>query len=802
MSTQILALRFFKDKLNAGEIRARFCRFDKQWFAPSVADLFLEPDLYLQNIPESDRYNLFYTCAHVPGDPLSRKTRPFNGTDIIPFDIDLKSKTEVMNDDLCKRIHHIVCGVLDVDPAFAGCLNSGHGCQTIVQIKNPILNKAELENYQNIYRVFISRIDSELESQGISARCDMVLDAARVMRVPNTINRKQGRPDALARVVQANISPQDFHWGQNSVVKQAPILESFNEFLPKSVHKILNPSYEVSAILNGCIFLKYCRESALVLKEPEWFAMLGVLVFLPNGPSLCHEWSKPYQNYSEKECGEKIAHALEASGPRLCQSINRVWGRCGECPHFGLVKTPVQIKSSNTIRTESSNFRDIFRGKDGVTIRSARHNHTDLVKAFKRDHKYIVTEGGQVMEYVKTHYNKRNDSELLAWAEDKWGYYPTDLTKTCHRNEFLSLVKTHNVKSSGWFNDTTYKKINLLNGVLDIPSGHLLPHSPEYGFVGVVPYAYDPAATCPIFDKFMGEITLGRKDLESVLLEFFGYAIANDTTWLQKALFMIGPTASNGKSTLASVLSHLVGPEMQSNIDIREFSREQNRALLENKAFNISRDAGVDGLADSEAFKKIVTGEPITIKNVFERPYEIKPRAKIIVLCNEMPKSADKTNGLYRRILAVPFEAIFSDELGNRDPFMEDKLLTELPGIFNRVLSAYRDLIKRRALTKSDWCERALKEYKVESDSVGLWFDDCVSVEDDTRTIKRDTLYDSYKNYCLSSGYRPVSKIHFFRRLVEYLPDYHVRVSRFGGGRYSPRERMVTGIRLIGDVYG
>lgn len=88
----------------------------------------------------------------------------------------------------------------------------------------------------------------------------------------------------------------------------------------------------LSKALDSCAFLKHCDVDAKVLPEPEWQAMVELLVFFgAPGEAKIHELSQPYPTYSEEATDTKIANANKAInkkqlGPYTCQKIAQSLG--------------------------------------------------------------------------------------------------------------------------------------------------------------------------------------------------------------------------------------------------------------------------------------------------------------------------------------------------------------------------------------------------------------------------------------------------------------------------------------------
>ena len=84
----------------------------------------------------------------------------------------------------------------------------------------------------------------------------------------------------------------------------------------------------------------------------------------------------------------------------------------------------------------------------------------------------------------------------------------------------------------------------------------------------------------------------------------------------------------------------------------------------------------------------------------------------------------DMSHGFWHHVLLVPFDVQFKD--ANRDEEMEDKLLTELPGILNWALEGCRKW-QVGGLKRPDAVNVATNDYREHADPLaGVLEDECV----------------------------------------------------------------------------
>ena len=99
-----------------------------------------------------------------------------------------------------------------------------------------------------------------------------------------------------------------------------------------------------------------------------------------------------------------------------------------------------------------------------------------------------------------------------------------------------------------------------LNGLLHLPTGMRLQHTPEFFTYNALDFAFEPEAPEPQqWLKFLDQLWPDDREAVDTLQEVFGYCLTGDTRQ-QKAFLIIGPKRS-GKGTIARVLTRLIGSE-------------------------------------------------------------------------------------------------------------------------------------------------------------------------------------------------------------------------------------------------
>lgn len=681
--------------------------FEPDILVDTHSELFSNLDSYIQKIPEFERYNCHYTLGESSGGKRRGKGN-FTSQSLVPFDVDGiefssdKEENKKAIDTFCK----VFFDVTKLSREKTVTVFSGGGLHFLV-----LTAKWEDRDYfkknSKAYAAVCTELEKEFRLAGLKFKelDRMVFTPNHMLRLPGTVNRKTGRPDRMARILEGNLQQQTVDWqafAKLSVKTEKPASSDDKKYSPP----------DSTAVEEGCEFLKACKDNPAMINEASWYASLTILARLDNGKEKCHDYSRGHPNYSQEECDTKIESALQNTGPRTCENIATLGPWCGDCKFNGKVKSPIAIKSEEFIATEFTGFT-AWKGKEAD---KPVPQPEDLAKFFDRENPYKTNkQSAEVYVFDGKKYVYHSKNQLRGFAGKHFSPQPNEV----HVVEFINRVNRRNHVDPSFF-DPMEPLINFNNGILDLRTGKLMEHSPEYGFLHVLPYDYDPDAKCPEFDAMMARVMCGDTELEQLLLEFTGYALCDRTYKHHKALILIGEGA-NGKSTFLDVVKALAGEKNFSALGIKEMNKDTNLFLLEGKLVNISDEMPNMAMQDTDFFKKMMGGS-ITIRRLYGMPTVHRCMTKLMFAANEIPATYDHSHGMFRRLIIVPFEARFEE--GKVDHGLMDRMLKELPGIFNRVLKAAGSLSKRGYFAKAERSAEQLNAYKTENDAMGAAIED------------------------------------------------------------------------------
>lgn len=304
--------------------------------------------------------------------------------------------------------------------------------------------------------------------------------------------------------------------------------------------------------------------------------------------------------------------------------------------------------------------------------------------------------------------------------------------------------------------------VNFLNGTLEITDGvEKLREFRKSDYLHYqLPFDYDESAKCSTFDSYL-ERVLPDPSSRMILAEFLGWLFVRDLK-LEKVLVLYGD-GHNGKSVFFDVVNALLGEHSITNYGLAALMKPEQRPALGGALLNFGSE--IDSKCDPDLFKKLASGEPIEARKLYNDPFIMRDYARLAFNANTLPRETEQTVGYFRRFLIILFSETISEE--EKDPDLAKKIIkSELSGVFNWVIKGLRRLREQRGFSHCEKSEKALREYKRESDSTALFLEEGHWKKAPEETISKADLYGSYKEFCKDCGYKPLGMNNFGKRLL------------------------------------
>lgn len=395
--------------------------------------------------------------------------------------------------------------------------------------------------------------------------------------------------------------------------------------------------------------------------------------------------------------------------------------------------------------------------------------------------------GKQFQHHIFAEYMKRNDDiyvengRLYVYQD---GYYSDDYSQiegrmieyipsllATQRREVLSYLKL----IADELGDPNQYVINCLNGTLDVRTLTLVDDNPMYNIKNKLNTTFDKSAYDENVDKVLDKISCNDKELRNLIEEMMGYILLPSVRY-HKAFILKGE-GSNGKSTLLEMIGNMVGDKNISSLSMQELNHNFKLAEITNKVANIGDDISDKYMDDSSIFKKLVSGEEITVDKKNETPYKIRNYATLLFAMNDLPQVRDKSYGFNRRLIIIPFDAEFKSTDPDFDPFILDKLKSDNAKsyLLNVALSGLTRLFNQNGFTEPRSVDSMLSEYMKDNNNVLQFIENY-----DPEGVPSKDVYKEYQFWCSDNGLESYG-IRKFNKEIRRVKNLELQVENVGG---------------------
>jgi putative DNA primase/helicase len=314
------------------------------------------------------------------------------------------------------------------------------------------------------------------------------------------------------------------------------------------------------------------------------------------------------------------------------------------------------------------------------------------------------------------------------------------------------------------------QQIPMENGLVSVTAllkGEAIPqpHSPDYFNTICLPYPYRADATSEKWQTFLSEV-VPDEEVRGLLQEWFGYNLIQDTS-LERFVLMQG-NGGDGKSVVCTVLRELVGFDNCSAVALEGFNvtRSYLLASTAGKLANIVEDVNHVEKTQEGVLKDFVSGGVITVEEKYKDPYMMHATARITFSCNNLPRFTDRSDGLKRRLMLIPFLKSVPKE--KQDPRLKSPSYwrPELPGIFNWATEGLQRLMQRGRFSEPKAVVAATDAYALEMNQAKTFILDCYEMSDSTAdAIPGQDIYNKYRMWSSANGQGTFGKITFNKEL-------------------------------------
>ncbi len=417
---------------------------------------------------------------------------------------------------------------------------------------------------------------------------------------------------------------------------------------------------------------------------------------------------------------------------------------------------------------------------------------------------------------LKTAKWRANNASVLDNEKAKNAFKWAIDSKQNHRiSAALSVARiTHPIADAGNNWDSNPWLLGCQNGVIDLRTGKLRNGCLEDRITKQISIAFDESALCPRWIRFLEEIFAGNTELIDYMQRAAGYTLTGSCR--EQVFFVLYGAGSNGKGVFMIVLKIIFSTDYWHNVGIETFEKTKGysphpeaMAEIAGKRYITASETEEDVELNEQRLKALSHGDPISAAFKYRDRFDYTPECKIWLALNKRPRIKDDSHGFWRSMHLIPLQVTFT-ESGQPGPDKDQELINELKQELPGILAwAVRGCLQwqQQGLNSPDIVKKAVDEYRIESDPLAGFIEECCYVDLETRgfdgKLKIKTpageLYEEYQKYARSEGIpekQQLSKQAFGRRMKErheqnrcYIGDSQKRCY-FGIGLLTQQDSM------------
>lgn len=433
-----------------------------------------------------------------------------------------------------------------------------------------------------------------------------------------------------------------------------------------------------------------------------------------------------------------------------------------------------------------------------------------------------------------------SDDELLIYDPDT-GTYSTELSKfglfseikqglrehwsRHERKEILSRLKQDDIIEQRQFNGRQQFEdphVCVDNGVLNLLTGELKPHSPEYHFVDRIPVRYKSNADTSIYERYFDDWTQREAD-KRTLIEMVGHALVPDANERYKKFLMLTGDTNNGKSVFFRCVKALLnGPDgTEQNVSNVKLSKLSTQRFANSSVYgNMANIAGeIDGkkIRNTASLKDITGGDSVEVEPKGTQSFFETINATMMFAANDPPVIGDRDKqAIASRLVPVNLPYSFVDNPTENDLFekqrrpeseLEDELLTDeaLSGLLRLAVEGVQRLEKNGGdVSLPESPRERLRRYERTADPMRQFGAECLRNEAGEYVLK-EHITEIYEEWAESRQHELGSGTHqALHESLRGMDDLNYETSRPGSADYAgvnvPLEGQDERKRVVSDL--
>jgi putative DNA primase/helicase len=412
-------------------------------------------------------------------------------------------------------------------------------------------------------------------------------------------------------------------------------------------------------------------------------------------------------------------------------------------------------------------FYNLYKGK-------VKYCHIQSKWYIWNNYNWEVDETGQVVELgkivaksIKAEAFNENDEEqqnnLWKWARTSQSAGKIEaMLKLAQSTEGIA-AKPQDFDQDGWL-------LNLKNGVYDLKKNQLLKHDPKYMLSKLIDINYNKEAECIFWEDSL--LTYFNNDIDQIrfVQKICGLTACGEH--LEEVIFFLYGIGKNGKTVFTRVLEMIFQDYAQNAlVDMLMVKNNDNTntndlARLKGARFVVTTELPRGKRLNENRVKDLTGGNKITARFLHKEYFEFQPTHSLWIVGNHKPHIHGGDEGIWRRIILIPFEVIIPDNERKPQNELMELFEQEKEGILKWIIEGWK-LYQKEGLTAPKKIVEATKAYRDDQDILAGFIEDCCDTSSSIAYCKAKELQNKYKEWCEENNEVPLKSKSFYAALEE-----------------------------------
>jgi len=329
-------------------------------------------------------------------------------------------------------------------------------------------------------------------------------------------------------------------------------------------------------------------------------------------------------------------------------------------------------------------------------------------------------------------------------------------------------------------------RLPVLNGVVDLQTGKLLPHDPSMLLSKVAPCEYNPGAVGPKFKAFLERVQ-PDPEVRRFLQRLLGYSLVGQP--LARTFPVFQGRGANGKSTLLDIIGEVVKPFVKKTAAStflakdKESTIRSDHAILQGSRLVIGSETPSRRKLDSVAIKSLTGDREFTARPLWAPEITFSVTFMVTMMTNPLPHVDETDSALWDRLVLVPFDVSIPKDERIKD-LVEIIVREEASGVLSWLVGGAVEYFELNDLAVPQICVDRSRQWRKLVGSIERFMDE--ECHPDTGRIALGDLHRYYRLWAQRQHVDPYGIESFRQRLAEL----GVQIEDRGA------EESVTGLRI------